>query len=190
MDEEIERLHIDSMKRHQNDVKEGLILVANSSIGKKLGFSLKDAAEIGNEHDADKLDPHSPHYESYIIISGYYENVLDPEEYPYTPELDAATQAHISEQTHHPESWDANWKPIPVKSWEQRRSTIQAPADGSGMDIHALVEMCADWRGQGILRGNTAKSWADRCRHDGRYLFQDDQWKLIYAVLFDIDIRQ
>jgi len=179
--------HLKSIEGHCLKVKWALKKFAKSKLAEELGFSQSDINDIAEAHDEDKCDPFGPFTEEYAIISGVYNGKLNPEDYPYNSKLDKATKYHIKNKRHHPEYWDNNWEPEPVKTWTERKSSKHTTANGSDMDDISIIEMVCDWKAQGISQGNTAKWWADKCKKDGRYIFKDDQWELIYEILDIVD---
>ena len=184
---EIEEFHLQRMDKHISRVKKYLLEFAKSKLAKELNFTRRDAYELGNYHDKDKVD--GDLFEQYKYISWLYKCKLanEPCDIPYTEDMDKATTAHIRNSAHHPEYWDPDFEPQIVTDFNQRDSTKLKSRDGRKMPTIYLIEMAADWKATSLERGNKARSWADKCKADKRYLFTDKQWDLIYNILDVID---
>jgi len=184
---EIEEFHEKRMKTHIERVKKFLLLFAESDLAKELDFTKKDALELAANHDKDKLS--GKLYDQYKYISWLYHCKIEniPCDIEYTREMDMATTEHIRTNKHHPEYWEEGFEPSIVTDFNQRDSTKLKPRDGRKMPDKHIIEMCCDWKSTSMERGNTATSWADKCKRDNRYIFTNDQWDLIYDILKIID---
>ena len=184
---EIEEFHLQRMDKHISKVKKYLLEFTNSDLSKELNFSKRDAIELGNKHDQDKIE--GDLFEQYKYISWLYKCKLAevPCDIPYTEDMDKATTAHIRNNKHHPEYWDPNFTPQVVTDFNQRDSTKLKSRDGRKMPVAHIIEMCCDWKATSEERGNKAVDWAYKCLRDKRYIFTDNQWDLIYRILGIID---
>ena len=180
----IEEFHLERMNRHIKGVQKYLDIFANSDLN---DFDKAELKELGRKHDRDKLEGEL--FEQYKYISWLYHCKLEKIScnIPYTPEMDRATVRHIITNPHHPEYWDLDLKPVAVTDFNNRDNTKLTSVNGERMDDIHIIEMCCDWKSTSLERGNTATSWAIRCKNDERYRFTDDQWHLIFSILKVLD---
>jgi len=179
----IEEYHKKRMYKHIKSVQHYLDKFTNSDLAKELNVTYNDLLQQRNDHDTDKLNGDIS--KEYMIINWLYKCKMDniPCDIPYTKEMDLATSKHITDNPHHPEFWDNNFVHKDVIDFANRDSTKLVSRDGTKMPDNYIIEMCADWCSTAKERGNTPQEWMNKCKKDKRYIFTNNQWKLIEEVL-------
>ena len=127
--------------------------------------------DISKNHDESKFQ--NPERLPYIVLSWKhksddYKSYKDPGHIA-DKEIDKATLHHISNNKHHPEFWDSNFK----------KNVI---VDATKMPDIYIAEMVADWLAMSEELGNSAKDWADK-KVNVRWKFTEKQKELIYELI-------
>lgn len=182
-----EQWHLEHLALHVQGVRKYLLrlLTALSELPSNIGVDRVIEAcssALANDHDGDK-GANGVLFEPYTKIEWCYfqkQHGLPVSE--YTPEMDAATLEHIKTNEHHPEFWDANYKPIQNTQFDKRDS-LGNTVDCSKMPLSPLLEMCADWCSTADERGNTVFEWRDRVV-GRKYLFNPEQASIINNALY------
>jgi len=178
--------HNKRIKEHKESVTKFMRKLAESPLGKEIGFYIFNANELGRLHDRDK-EKGGQNYWEYVDIDWLYyckRAGKDPG-FEYKPKYDEATKRHITLNPHHPEFWDENYQPKPTTDFDKRDSLTANSVDGSKMKTRYICEMCCDWAATGEERGNLGREWAEKVISTGRYRFSEPQVKLIYRI-FDV----
>lgn len=160
-----------------------LSVVKNSSICERHNVDKVRLIKSVLDHDRTKL--REPCLSKYIEISWYYYKKYKGETYPLDKVKSAnATILHMVSEPHHPEYWDETFLLSPNKTKISDKDKIPLePANASRMSHEAIVEMVCDWHAMAQERGNSsAREWADYTVNN-RWMFTEEQVKLIYKVI-------
>jgi len=141
--------------------------------------------ERAKVHDASKFK--SPEKEPYIYVSWKYKCQDDGVDFESSDEMDAkmdeATEHHVKNNLHHPESHCD--KEIDLINKEDRDKPPEEMIDATNMPEIDVAEMCCDWMGMSEEKGGHPKDWADK-NVNVRWKFTDKQKDLIYELIEEI----
>ena len=142
----------------------------------------------GNSHDQSKYK--EPELTPYIYVSWKYKCESEGTEFIVPSDIEelmtVATEHHINNNSHHPEYWSAGQSKI---NPDDRDSIPDVMIDGTQMDVISLAEMACDWHAVAIERGGVnSKKWADD-NVNKRWKFTDEQVKLLYGYISDLETQ-
>ena len=117
----------------------------------------KGIIERGETHDASKLE--EPERTPYIYITDKYKCKRDGTKFE-APEgmedkMNQASEHHVTNNSHHPESWSGKTKGIINK--EDRDKPPKEAVDATNMPDLDIAEMVADWCAMSEELGNTKR---------------------------------
>jgi len=116
---------------------------------------------IRDNHDRSKLK--EPEYTPYVRRK-WFEREGKAEMYDQMgDDVKRAIAVHVTTNSHHPECWSEDYAGFEGDD----------PCHVVGMPEEAVIEMVCDWNAMGLEKGNTARSWYEKCRNT-RWFF--DPW--------------
>ena len=141
-----------------------------------------DLIDRFGSHDASKFE--DPEMDPYIYVSWQYKCKDDGVDFDVPEDMDkkmnAATQHHVLNNSHHPEYHQE--KKTGLINRSDRDKPPEEMIDATKMPDLDIAEMCADWCAMSEEKGNTPQAWAKK-NVNVRWKFTEEQEKLIYDLL-------